>query len=150
MEEQQLRIAAHWLNDDYEGQRWPTLQEVYQLLILTLNRKYVIRRKLCGFRPLLRSEFFTSGEYSLEFFLAFFYIFGFFLLDNLGNTVVDERRASKKTAKSQSAKNSVAPAVSAEVKNSASSQCPEANSQLTSFKKPLIPAVSSTVTSHEV
>ena len=80
LEEQQLRIAAHWLNDDYEGQRWPTLQEVYQLLILTLNRKYVIRRKLCGFRPLLRSEFFTSGEYSLEFFFGFFLHFWVFFI----------------------------------------------------------------------
>ena len=77
---EKVKEACKWLNDSFEGQRWPTVQECFKMIVLGLNSKYFVRRKLCGFRPLLRSEFFTS--------------------DNLGNSVLnDEKQKEKESGK---------------------------------------------------
>ena len=84
LDREEVMKAVQLLHDQYEGERWPDVEECFHLMVLDLNRKYICRRKLCGFRPLLRTEFFTS--------------------DNLGNSVIAKKRACVDSSKSQPAK----------------------------------------------
>ena len=84
LEVSELRKAVNILHEAYESQYWPNLEECYHLMAVQLNAKFIFRRKLCPFRPLVRTEFFTD--------------------DNIGNSVLAKTRAGADALSSQSFK----------------------------------------------
>ena len=80
----ELRKAVNILHEAYESQYWPNIEECYHLMAVQLNAKFIFRRKLCPFRPLVRTEFFTD--------------------DNIGNSVLAKARAGADPLSSQSFK----------------------------------------------
>ena len=80
----ELRRAVNILHEAYESQFWPNLEECYHLMAVQLNSKFIFRRKLCAFRPLVRTEFFSE--------------------DNIGNSVLAKTRAGADPLSAQSFK----------------------------------------------
>ena len=80
----ELKIAVDILHEAFESQFWPTLEECFHLMLAQLNSKYIFRRKICSFRPLVRTEFFSD--------------------DNIGNSVLAKSRAGSDPASAQSFK----------------------------------------------
>lgn len=80
----ELRRAVNILHEAYESQFWPNLEECYHLMAVQLNSKFIFRRKICAFRPLVRTEFFSE--------------------DNIGNSVLAKTRAGADPLSAQSFK----------------------------------------------
>lgn len=80
----ELLIAVNILMEEVESEFWPNPRECFTLSVLNYNRKYYLRRKLAGARPLLRDEGFSNNNH-------------------IGSAVLTGRRRGQKLVNSQQA-----------------------------------------------